>query len=728
MPTMTDATPKALKPYLAHGVHLEWGDGEQAAGDCPWCDKEGKFSVHKESGKWKCWVCGEGTEKGGGNIQTFLRLLFEHGGEDGIEDLANDRTCSPDAIRAWGIKRSPITGDWLLPGWTAEGKLSQAYRWVSSATGKRLLLPTPGLKAGLFGVRAFDPKKPLVYVGEAWTALALFDALRRTKAGVGGTFSATSSLGMSLAATANVLGVPGCGSIGEPFVGWLPLFRGKRVVLAFDSDHPPACAGLGASKRAAALLQRSEGQPEWVGWIKWGPDGYDPKRKTGWDVRDMIKEDRIKGLAAALAKVEPVPDDWLKGRSSSAKPGVPAPEPARCEDWGTLVAAWRKAMVFTEGLDRGLSVCLAAVISTKIIGDQLWVKLMGPASCGKSTICEALAVSKRHVHALSTLTGFHSGFKEDATGDKDFGLIPKIKGKTLVVKDGDTLMASMNKDKILSEARDLYDCVARSHYGHGVARNYEGVRMTLILCGTASLRAIDQSELGERFLDCVILDGIPEELEDDVCRRVVYRTLRGMGKEADGTPESQNDEAISLAMRMTGGYVDYLRDNAPELLGAVEAGEDAIGELQALGKFVAIMRARPSVKQDESAEREFSARLVSQLARLSVCIAAVLGRKTLDAEVMRRVRRTAVDTARGRTMEIARVLFKNQAEGMTSGNLAAQTGHSQESEQKLLRFLRRIGGTELFKVKLPGHASEQQRWRLTPKMLALFEIATKDQK
>ncbi len=52
MPKVIDK-PRGLRPFLAHGVDLQWNEGEeQAHGDCPFCDREGRFFVNKETGQW----------------------------------------------------------------------------------------------------------------------------------------------------------------------------------------------------------------------------------------------------------------------------------------------------------------------------------------------------------------------------------------------------------------------------------------------------------------------------------------------------------------------------------------------------------------------------------------------------------------------------------------------------------------------------------------------------
>ena len=64
--------PDGLRPYIHHGVDLTVRGGH-GVGECPFCFTAGKFSVDVDSGLWRCFVCGEGTDKGGGNALVFLR-------------------------------------------------------------------------------------------------------------------------------------------------------------------------------------------------------------------------------------------------------------------------------------------------------------------------------------------------------------------------------------------------------------------------------------------------------------------------------------------------------------------------------------------------------------------------------------------------------------------------------------------------------------------------------
>ena len=879
--------PKTLKPYLFHGVDLKWEEGDsQAVATCPFCGRDGKFYISalpEDSGMWDCKSCAAGTDRGGGNLYTFLRLMMSEGREDGIEQLVEHRKLlTADTVRAWGLKKSLLLDNWLVPGYNAEGKIVQVYRYLYNNSEQRwMLLPTPELHHGLHGVNLYDSAKPDVYLCEGiWDAMALWEVMRMAKLEEDKTLSLTGNASTCLYAGANILAAPSCKVFQE---NWTILFAGKYVRTLYDNDHPrisPSTqkmiepAAWSGSRAVHQKLSAAEEQPAELKFLAWGGKdrSHDPELPHGFDLRDALVSqgqqlpERIQCLTRIIHKIEPIPGDWVQGRSDEARDnGKPEIDCIPCHQYSVMNNAWKIAMKWTEGLDRALSVMLASVISTKLLGDQLWVKILGPASCldgdtliydpvdktiltvrerwkkrerfnvlsldkdgeivtkqafkperfnpismyqitfksglvlrvtsghrlwngkeyvylptimenmveestyelpafplqgkkriteiivkiecigereyfdfhvpetnnywceglfhhncGKSTLCEALSVNKRYVLAKSTIRGFHSGYKSDKDGTEDNSLIAQLYDKTLVTKDGDTLLQSPNLGQILSEARDIYDTTSRTHYRHKLSRDYSGVRMTWLLCGTASLKAIDQSELGERFLDCVIVDHIDPQLEDEILWRVIHRVERNLNCEADGKLETQQDPDMLKAMQLTGGYISYLRANAPNLLKEVKSTQEAMETIIRLGKFVAYARARPSVKQVERAEREFSARLVSQLMRLAKCLAAVLNKKTLDAEVMRRVKRVAMDTARGPTLDLIEMLLPTGRKGESAAALAIKNNLTEDKQRDYLRFLRKIGVVELYQERLVGNLKGPITWRLTLVMENLY--------
>jgi len=491
-------------------------------------------------------------------------------------------------------------------------------------------------------------------------------------------------------------------------------------------------------KRVANILMKSEGRPEQILAVQWGglDKDHEPELPHGFDVLDQLieegsaLEDRLVGLGRLIGRIHWIPSFWLEGRTEAARSsGGTQAELLPCDRYEDLIVAWSKAMRWTEGLDRGLSVMLSCIVSVRSIGDQLWVKIIGPASCGKSTLCEAISTNEQYVLAKSTIRGFHSGSTDQ---NEDNSLLCQLADKTLVTKDGDTLLQQPNLGQILAEARDVYDTTSRASYRiRRASRDYVGLRMTWILCGTASLRKLDSSELGERFLDCVLMDGIDEELEDEVLYRVADRTARNMAIEAGDASTGQTDPDLCKAMQLTGGYINYLRANCNELFSSLEIPPNMMAQCVRLGKYVAYLRARPSTSQDEKAEREFAARLVSQFVRLASCLCVVMNKKVMDEEVLRRVRRTAMDTARGITLNIATELFKrrNPKEGQKEGaevrTLMAITDLTEQKTRQFLIFLKQIGVCEVFTPTLNG-VRGTPRWRLTKQFGRLFQLVSDD--
>lgn len=392
-----------------------------------------------------------------------------------------------------------------------------------------------------------------------------------------------------------------------------------------------------------------------------------------------------------------------------------------CSDFKTMIRAWRKAMHWSDGLNTALACMLATVVSTRSVGDQLWMKFIGPASCGKSTLCEALSINEDYILAKSKIKGFHSGWREqgEQKDDDDASLVQQARNKTLVIKDADTLMQMGNIGEILSEMRDIYDCVSRSHYKNRAGKDYKGVRMTFILCGTSVLRKWDSADLGARFLDCVIMDTIDDDEEDEILWRVANRQERNMAMEADGKAETQYDPAMVEAMQLSGGYVAFLRENASALFAETSMSDTALRLCTRLGKFVAYMRARPSKVQDEHGEREFAARLTTQLTRLAKCLAVVLNKDTVDEEVMGIVRKVAMDTAHGSMLKIVQAL-RGKPHGMEVKAIGFATHYTEERVRTLLRFLKSLGVVELNESRTSdGRKIKILCWQLTDRIKRL---------
>lgn len=723
--------PKALKPYSFHGVDLSYREkNDEAIADCPFCLRMGKFYINAETGQFSCKTCGEN-----GNVYSFLRLLWEKSDcpEALVGELATDRSLSPEGLEAWGIRWSAISNEVLIPGFDAGGKFNQLYKREYHSVEKRWFLNMPkGLNHAIHGVHLFDRKKPRVYVCEGiWDGVALWDMLRTVADNGADELIATDDVEQSLFASANVVAAPTCTTFSEY---WVSLFAGKEVVFLFDNDHPDRMGRLGAlegTKHAVSVLMSADEPPDSIKYLNWGEKGFDPDLKHGFDVRDLLTsppedetelsaDDRMSRILQFFSMVEPVSQEWL---AAGKKKGQPVIEMVECERWDDLVVKWKRAMTWTEGLDRALSIMLAAAASVDIGGDQLWVQIISPPSGGKTSLCDGLVIDRKNAVLKSITKGFHSGWKaEDKEGNaKDVSLLAKIKGKAVVTKDGDTLISAINLPQILSDARDAYDRNATSDHKNGVAWTYENHSWVWILCGTPALREIDSSELGQRFLSCRMLE-VDDKVEKKINSNSFDAFTRLMAAQATANGDRIDGPDKLLAKQMTGGYLHYLRREMKYLVSEVKFDPKLKDEVHSLAVMVARFRARPSTKKtSEEAVTELSTRVQTQLLKLAWCLAVVMNRPKIDAEVMRRVRQTALDSCSGKTLEIARMVHKAGKNGIDPISLGIKVSMGNAELRALMIFLKKIDVLEPFAFKgKVGLGSSKNRWRLTVETQKLY--------
>lgn len=732
MPLTSKDTPQFLRPFIYHGVDLRYSDeGTQGQGECPFCGKERKFSVNKENGKWDCKSCARA-----GNIPTFLRQLWENHAtsQADYEALAHDRKLLRwETLVEWGVVRSFISGEWIIPGYNPEGKLCNLYVYARNPyTNKRHLSVTAGVGHQLIGLSLWDTKKTKVAVCEGpWDGMALYETLRLLRRNaVNGRNTVSDDPLDSLYNETNILVVPSCNVF---FEKWADIIAGKSVAFLYDNDRKKDPQGkwnyaaLRGLKHALQEIHTANEHPEAIDYLAWGPeeDQFNPDLPSGYDVRDHLTQmadadERLILYNDLLAHLKPIPKEWIPG-GLRKKGQHAALEPMECTSWKALTNECRKALKWGQEIDDTFSVMLATIASTAQPGDQIWMKIQGPASCGKSTLCDALKVARRFIYCRPHFTNLLSGYKTDKEGSEDHSLLPKLDRKTFIIKDGDTLLRMPNKDQILSQLRDAFDRTTGKHYGHGLDRDYTNICFTFLLCGTPSLHELDSSELGERCLTCIMMRRIEKEKERERAVRAANQVIAGFGTILNGKPESSDNAENVRMKRMTGGYVEYLRKNAAELMSQVQMSEAARDACIDLATLVAYMRSRPSKRQDEVVQREVNTRLCKQLTLLAGNLAIVLNKRRVDDEVMRRVKKVAIDSCRGRTLAMAKIIYRGERMGLWLSQIKMMTREPEEKFQSLLNFMLRLGILERFSPRAYQGVRTRERWRLTDDVYQLFE-------
>lgn len=423
---------------------------------------------------------------------------------------------------------------------------------------------------------------------------------------------------------------------------------------------------------------------------------------------------RVANLGKLLGRVEPLPQDVVEREKKVAKDQQRL-RPLPCRSWSEVVAAWADAVRWRQGLQDILVASLAVSISTQQQGEQIFLLVGGPPGAGKTRLVSALLVSD-HCEPFENFSGLFSGWRS-GFGDDDYSMLASINGKTLITPEGDVLVKAKDFPEKMSHLRRIFDGNITQRYKTlKNARRYDGLRTPIIVAGThVMIRAMSQPALGDRFIR-VFADQPNRSEERNILLHAGAGAWASVGQASNGRPDSQMSPKMTLAYRLTGGYVDHLRERASEIIDNV--GGDCIEDCADLALYTSFLRGRPDSdprnKTDEEARRELPARLVQQYTRLARCVAAVTGRPEVDDKVMRLVRKIAVDTSDSKMRTLCTYIHSQSETGGSYGStLARWTGVSDQVMSDRLQYLREIG--TLVSV------NDDQQWKLSDAMMDVWD-------
>lgn len=727
MPKTSKQLPPSVRPYDFHGLTVVDPDTDSPKTDCPFCGRDGKLGISNkddDDGRFRCVACDTSGNPASFCEQLHALSLSQTSAAD-YEKLAEYRGLPAEALKAWGAAKSATTGEWVVPAYSASGKVVNLYRYAFVGDG-HVLMQTPSLPGGLFGYHLWDDDRPNALVCEGpWDGIAVWHALSR--AGKTGEY--------------NVVARPGAAFFSDT---WVPIFAEKVVGLLNDNDHPRqeqgkthSPAGWEGVKKAVSHLMGGDTPPKSVSFLAWdcqdegfdastGGKGYRASLPDGFDCRDYLSPRKHKGkIDGLLAMLRPCPPSWGEGHKRRGANRGDYVRPQECKSWKTLVVSWEKAALWDWKLEGALATVLASIASVPGQGEQCWVKLISPPSTFKSKLCTAVATARKYTVEDDGMNGFFSGHKSGKDGEdaKDHSLVSKLYNKTLITKEGATLVDSPMRDIVISQARSLYDGSASKTYNNGLRWEHHGLRFTWILAGTKTLRRLDASELGQRFIDYVIMEDIDPVFEKKILNIALYKQVDASRVTSNGTAESTVDSAYLAASKLTGGYVEHLRRVAPDYVKDVIVPAHAVERISRLASFIEYMRARPS-DLDDSGGRALATRVAGQIMKTCQYMAVVMEKSTVShASVWRVAEKIAQDTARGRTFKIAEVLYDNP-KGLNHLDVSRLTGEDKDEERGYLNFLRKLGAVEAFD-NLGRKTLAMGKYRLTKRFTSLYKEAVK---
>lgn len=638
---------KYLKAYSLF-VDFVGLQGENALADCPFCGRKKKLSVNVNTGVGRCWGCNYlpsilGDE--GFNLKTFAYAIWQVAPQSGnaIDQISKQKRLRKESLVSWGAR---CWGDlFIVPSFDLPSKSFSQLHWCNPQR-DTVLRGLCGLSVGVFMPIEENGEQDEVYLCEGlWDGVCVYER---------GKFA---------------IAVPGACVFKNK---WADYFRQKTVYLVYDND----VAGANGIVRVLSVLKNKDN----VFVVKWGD------RPKGYDIRDYLQSGN-----SLTSLVFDKPDI----RQIQKQSGIIPREPIPCESVDELLEAWEKAFVLTNEFRKALVVTCAVASSTHLPGDALWLRLIGPPSCGKSSICDALAISDNVVE-LNQFTGFHSGWKEE-----DADLLSLIDGKVVVTKEGDLLVQHPRRTQLLAEARDLFDGRTTARYRNKVFYQRE-LKVTWILAGTSELLTAIDPSLGERFVDIRLTSD--EKVEDEICRKRQATLISG--EACVGTWYWSKEQAISYCK--LAGFVDYLRDKFGSYFG--EMPEELCNLAIDFAKVVSYLRVRPK----DFVEKEVPARLSVQFTKLVYLLSRIVGQhKDAIYPYMRLVARSCCYLP---NLIVLENIFRFREGGYY--NMVEWLGEDQKLARKVVDLL--------VQMKLLSKTVDA-KYQLTPKGLRLLDFVSMEE-
>lgn len=559
----------------------------QWRGTCPFCRKKDHF-FFGATNEWDCKAC-----MLKGNIYTFLKLVHEKLCDTSLVGvLAMERKIDVQYLVRNNVRWNPLISSFVLPSYNNKNNLNYLYRASKGSDGKYQIYNVTGLDATMLG---WGDKLHQ----EVWLCEGLWDK-----------YAAEDIIGNR---EISPLGFPGSNFKQS----WCNAFAGKDLRIYTDNDE----AGTKILNQILERIQTAPNKPESIKVIKW-PTGLKP----GFDINDALAENKYGAfdfLSSNLIEKE------IQGASTLSSSYEIAADPT-CRNYADLKAACSEVYYYTSDMDMLNILMISTIYALKIAGEQIWFRVMGPPGSSKTTLAKISGASEQAV-VQSKFTALFSGWKDDNPADAS--LIPKIAGKALIVKDADTILQLDNCAVVLSELRDFYDKESSVTYMNRVSFEYHDIRSAFIFCGTHALRGMDNSALGDRFLDFELT--VSDHDRHEIAKRMMARTMSMAISGAD--PEKPIHSKAK-------NFIDNELLNRNDVILLNNTEQDYIIQQAQLASY---MRAKvPRGRTGEIAYKPFaevSSRLVGQLGKLAMVIPITLGESHVSDYTMQIISRVVRD-------------------------------------------------------------------------------------
>ena len=323
----------------------------------------------------------------------------------------------------------------------------------------------------------------------------------------------------------------------------------------------------------------------------------------------------------------------------------------------SLLNAFRKWLELDE--TDYIEIILATVLSNEIPGDPVWIFVVGPPGASKTEVLRSFTGLGDRIYSTSKLTP-QSLISGKQTENYDPSLLPKLNGKTLIIKDFTSIlgMRSEAREIIFSDLREAYDGYLDKDFGNIGHKGYEShfsliTNVTPVIDRYTSL----QQTLGERFLKIRL-----KEVEMDA---KIAKALDNEDK------QEQMRKELTEAVRKF-----YEQKFEIDIVGFPDKVKVKIVQL---AKLVAICRtsvSRDPYRQNTLTylpEFEIGTRIGIQLKKLARSLACIRGRKEVGEYEVEVLRRVSQDTLPKKTKVLLDFLHGHSDEWLTTAEITQKT-------------------------------------------------------
>lgn len=616
--------------------HPEPVDKWQWQGHCPFCKKPDHFFYGNTYG-WDCKHCQKK-----GNLYDFIRHVHQElCTTELIPVFAMQRGIDMQYITRNKVKWNPLNQSIVIPTFNSKGNMNYLYKLVQ-IEGKWRVYNMPSLEATLFNW----PEKIHQTV---WLCEGLTDKM----------------------AAEEIIGIRQITPIGIPGSNfkqtWTGALSGKDVAILTDNDE----AGDNIYEQIMAKIKTATNKPNSVKRIKWTPD-----KRPKYDVNNVLNDHKVDSYTYITNNL--IDCELTEGQATSTFDVIPDPS---CKTFLDLRASCKEYYHYTSDMDLLLLLMATSIYALKFDGEQLWPRVIAPPGSFKSTACKIIGSSIWTV-LQSTFTGLFSGFSDDDPSDAS--LVPIIAGKALIVKDADALLQQPNREQIFSQIRDFYDKSSSIFYLNRRSYRYDNIRSCFMLCGTHALRGLDDTSLGERFIDFCL--HVTEE-DRDAIARVCSRRANNMGLEG-----STSEDHI---FRKAKNLIDNELMNQNDI---VRLRDDDLGWIEEQCKLVAYMRAKVNRKPNGEVHykpyAETPSRIVGQLVKVGNCAPVILQQKDFCDTSHKLVSKLAADIMDTESLrfQIGRIMTVAGHQSLGKlvdfiGNVSPKTVERELDDMRLLNML-----------------------------------------